>query len=84
MEKLKQGDYVTNLTEEQFYELMNFQPEPFLKNRYIQGEENSLIIAGKNRTYIDIIWGRHGIPKEQQTELPFEVFKERAINTFKK
>lgn len=75
MEKLKQGDYVTNLTKEQFDELMKYQTESYGRY-YFTNENNNAVFEGD---YISVFLENH----ECKTKLPFEVFKERAINTFK-
>jgi len=80
MEKLKQGDYVTNLTKEQFDELlmvsnssMNWKVSIREHFMYI---EKSIMYNG-----FELL---HSKKSDLENQLPFEVFKQRAINTFKK
>jgi hypothetical protein len=76
MEKLKQGDYVTNLTEEQFRELERIEGKDHEMPYF--GDGNDLI---RHCGFVDMLFCD---AYELITELPFDVFKERAINTFKK
>lgn len=79
--KLKKGDYVTNLTKEQFDELyiigkclaLSWETSNKKDNVYISKSLTLNAIGRLNHTEIS----------EALTKLPFEEFKQRAINTFK-
>ena len=77
MEKLKQGDYVTNLTKEQFYELIEIENDNY---KLIYYSDETLIVSNDMQL---MQYTESDLYKRKQ-ELPFEVFKQRAINTFKK
>ena len=78
MKKLEVGDYVKNLTEKHFNNIMKFQPDSSIKYRYIKGQTDELIYHGG---YIDYLTGYHGV--EIKTELTYLQFLSRAKNTFK-
>lgn len=81
MEKLKQGDYVTNLTKKQFDELIEIEGDGIVFT-FIAGLTNNLYVKRyffSGDALLSCIK-----PRSPIQELPFEVFKERAINTFKK
>lgn len=78
MKKLEVGDYVKNLTEEQFDKIMELQPENFCKYCYSVGQTDKLIFKGQ---YIDFLNGAHCV--ELSTQLTFRQFLSRAKNTFK-
>lgn len=73
MKKLQQGDYVINLTKEQFDELIEIE-DSIVKLSYISSFANKSI-KFSNGFLI------YGISKNQ---LHFSEFKKRAINTFSK
>lgn len=78
MEKLKQGDYVKNLTKEQFEELVRIEgKENLTYSTSILGSDiftpKSLIFSGKNLLHTE--------KRKAKTELTFEQFKQRLINT---
>lgn len=73
MKKLKKGDYVTDLSSGEFYELMEFQPKKYFKYIYNDEEKNIIIWNGNFLS---------AFLKKPKTELTFEEFKQRAINTF--
>lgn len=80
-EVLQQGDYVTNLTEEQFDELYIIGKCVALSWETSKGKDNvyiskSLILSEKGRL-------NHTKISKAITKLTFEEFKQRAINTFK-
>lgn len=69
--KLQQGDYVRNLTKEQFEELIEIEDFPI---------ELSYEKSNKTLGYDgSCLYTENFIPK---TELTFSEFKQRAINTF--
>lgn len=74
--KLQQGDYVTDLTDEQFDELMDLQPDYYLKYYY---EDNCGLFW--NGSFIGML--RHDYKKECINLLSFEEFKQRSINLYK-
>lgn len=76
MEKLKQGDYVTNLTKYQFRELEKIEGTKYEMSYFGDGDDLIRYSSDDHMLYSD--------KYELVTELPFEVFKQRAINTFKK
>lgn len=76
MKKLKQGDCVTNLTEEQFDELIKIEGEIYVGILNFKKSFNHLLFDGLTLLHAYECF-------DPTTELPFEVFKERAINTFK-
>lgn len=71
MKKLKKGDYVINLTEEQFKELIEIENHsikiPHFGGGFLYYINESLYMHDK---------------KEMKNELSFEEFKQRAIKTF--
>lgn len=73
--KLQQGDYVTNLTEEQFDELLDIENHKY-RISYAELIKIGLMYDGK------ILLHDHKC-FNPVTELQFEEFKQRAINTFK-
>lgn len=80
MKTLQQGDYVTDLTEEQFDELLVIGHSVALtwksNSRKARGFKiKSVMLGVKCRL-------NHTKTSEATTELPFEEFKKRAINTF--
>lgn len=79
MEKLKQGDYVTNLTEEQFDELIEIEGHEIVFT-FIAGLTNNIYVK---RYFCGEALLSCIKPNSPIQQLPFEVFKERAINTFK-
>ena len=78
MKKLEQGDYVKELTEKQFKQLMELQPEDYLP--YIYEDEKSGICFSKNGFLIILRLSEEG---EATNPISFDEFKQRAINTFK-
>ena len=66
-DKLQQGDYVTDLTEEQFQELINIQNDPF---------------PIMKKTYIGFNGDHLSTTRRMVTKLTYDEFKQRAINTF--
>jgi len=80
MNKLQKGDYVENLNEEEFNELMKLQADTY--SIYDYGEDvKSLMLRG----YGEFLFiGMVGTPYAKATNLlSFDEFKQRAINTFK-
>lgn len=77
--KLQQGDYVTNLTEEQFNELIEISNSSITWNVSISED---CFYIDKSVMYKDkkIL---HSKKSDLDNQLPFEEFKQRAINTFK-
>lgn len=75
-EVLQKGDYVTNLTEEQFDELLDIENDA-CKLKYF---DNETLIVSKN---IQLMYCTELGLYEKKQELPLEEFKQRAINTFK-
>ena len=82
MEKLKQGDYVTNLTNYQFDELIKIEGRNISITWGASIESHPSFIL-KSMTFNNNSFG-HSHKVFIKQELPFEVFKQRAINTFKK
>lgn len=78
MKTLEVGDYVKNLTEKQFDNIMKLQPYPFSRYCYGVGRTDELIFEGY---YIDFLNGAHKV--ELETELTYRQFLSRAKNTFK-
>lgn len=81
MEKLQQGDYVKDLTKEQFYELV-------LLGKQKRFTWEASIIESKMFIPKSLIFLRgtilHTEKRKAKTELTFSEFKKRAINTFGK
>lgn len=75
-EVLQQGDYVTNLTEEQFDELVRIENDAYKLKYY----DNETLIVSKE---IQLMYYTELDLYEKKQKLPFEEFKQRAINTFK-
>lgn len=77
--KLQQGDYVTNLTEEQFEELIGISGSLITWN---ESKKKASCYISKSVIYNpNMIF--HTNKTKATTKLPFEEFKQRAINTFK-
>jgi hypothetical protein len=78
--KLQKGDYLENLTEKQFNELMKFQPSRYGKYTYHDNVKSLMIVMGDtgNFPFIGMIGSEESI-----TKLSFTEFKKRSINTFK-
>jgi len=74
-EVLQQGDYVTNLTEEQFRELEAIEGKDHKMPYFGDGNDLIRYCGFADMLFCDVY--------ELVTELPFEEFKQRAINTFK-
>jgi hypothetical protein len=77
MKKLEVGDYVKNLSEQQFNKIMELQPSPYACYYYIDWQTSSLINQG---LYIDFIGGSRTY--ELNNEYTFEEFLLRLKNTF--
>lgn len=77
--KLQQGDCVTNLTKEQFEELINISGSLITWDANVS--ENWFYINKsvmyKNQKIL------HSKKSDLDNQLPFKEFKQRAINTFK-
>lgn len=82
MKKLQEGDYVRNLTEEQWSELLMIECGKFTLTYYIASKDNDEYHLKSLRfdEFGDLM---HGEKIYCKNELTFEEFKQRAINTYK-
>lgn len=74
MNKLQQGDYATDLTEEQFRELERIEGSVHSMPYFGDGEDLIRYDREENMLFCDSAY--------LETKLTFDEFRERAINTF--
>jgi len=82
MIKLEKGDYVKELTEQQFNELQDIERSNF-RFSFPDADVDSFELFKNGLCYFENILD-HSWRRQCTNLLSFDEFKERAINTFKK
>jgi hypothetical protein len=81
MKKLEKGDYVVNLSEQQFDELQDIENHNGLRLPYYNDEKDGELFYANGLVYDDCFF--HSRKETCTNLLSFDDFKQRAINTFK-
>ncbi len=80
--KLQQGDYVTDLTEEQFDELQDIENFHGGRLPYYNDKEDGKVFFANGLVYDEHLY--HSRKDSCKNHLTFTEFKQRAINTFER
>ena len=80
--KLQQGDYVTDLTKEQFDELQDIEGFNGERLPYYNDKEDGKVFFANGLVYDECFY--HSKKEYCKTKLSFTEFKQRAINTFER